>query len=64
MQNAQLAHIPTSPTPLTHKGCAFGLTRLRLPNSRLKRSQKLPRPSQQTGDRHPKLQKSTIPAAL
>ena len=27
LQNAQLDHMPTSPTPLTHQGYAFGLTR-------------------------------------
>jgi len=36
LQNAQLDHMPTSPTPLTHKGYAFGLTRFALPNSLLK----------------------------
>jgi hypothetical protein len=38
LQNAQLDHIPTSPTPLTHKGYAFGLTRFACQTAILKKS--------------------------
>jgi len=42
-QNAQLAHIPTAPTRAYPQEFAFGLTRLRLPNSHLKLKKRIPK---------------------
>jgi hypothetical protein len=42
LQNAQLAHIPTPPTRTYPQGFAYGLTRLRLPNSHLKMNSGIP----------------------
>lgn len=63
LQNAQLDHIPTSPTPLTHKGYAFGLTRFACQTAIFKKSKIPNTKSKKTRGKHTKLQKHTIAAA-